>query len=103
MSQKDMGAAVTLLRGELGARVTQCGLGRGLLLYQVATSSISRLATVEMGRKLGRGELGPHLTQCRLGQGLLSTKWHLDPCSRLAAIDIDRKLGGSAPFSGDRF
>jgi len=33
-----------------------------------------RLATVDMGRKLGAvpllGELGPHLTQCGLGQGL---------------------------------
>jgi len=33
----------------------------------------SRLATADMGQKLGRGcvpfwgELGPHLTQCRLG------------------------------------
>jgi len=53
MSQKDMGAAVTLLRGELGARVTQCGLGRGLLLYQVATSSISRLATMDIVQNLG--------------------------------------------------
>jgi len=40
----------------------------------------SRLATIEMGRKLGRGlrslfgkgerERGPHLTQSRLGRGL---------------------------------
>jgi len=33
-----------------------------------------RLATIDMGRKLGAvpllGELGPHLTQCGLGQGL---------------------------------
>ena len=39
------GAAVLLSRVELGPRLTQCGLGRGLLLYQVAT--------VDMGRKLG--------------------------------------------------
>ena len=37
-----------------------------------------RLATIDMGRKLGAvrhfggGELGPHLTQCGLGQGLPS-------------------------------
>jgi len=36
----------------------------------------SRLATIDMGQKLGalppfeEGELGPHLTQCRLGRGL---------------------------------
>jgi len=38
-----------------------------------------RLATIDMGRKLGgaalppflgKEELGPHLTQCRLGRGL---------------------------------
>ena len=33
-----------------------------------------RLATIDMGRKLGScaplGELGPHLTQCCLGRGL---------------------------------
>jgi len=35
-----------------------------------------RLATVDMGRKVGAAvalsveELGPHLTQCRLGRGL---------------------------------
>ena len=30
-------AAVPLLGGELGPRVTQCGLGRGLPSYQVAS------------------------------------------------------------------
>ena len=34
------GAAVPLLRGELGPHLTQCGLGWGLLPYQVASSSI---------------------------------------------------------------
>jgi len=37
----------------------------------------SRLATIDMGRKVGAavvlfGELGPHLTQCGLGRGLPS-------------------------------
>jgi len=36
-----------------------------------------RLATIDIGRKLGRfcpfgGELGPHVTQCGLGRGLSS-------------------------------
>jgi len=47
-------AAVPLSRGELGPRLTQCGRGRGLLPYQVASSSIlSLLATIDMGRNLG--------------------------------------------------
>jgi len=39
-------------------------------------SPSNRLATTDIGRKLGEcaplgeGELGPHLTQCRVGQGL---------------------------------
>jgi len=49
-----------------------------------------RLATIDMGRKLGDcaplGELDPHVTQCRLGRGLP------DPCSRLAEVDMGRKL-----------
>ena len=68
----------------------------------------NRLATVDIGRKLGGavpllgvGELGPHLAQCGLGPGLSPyqlTKWHLNPSSRLATIDMGRKLGGCAPF-----
>jgi len=53
--------------GELGSRLTQHGLGRGLLQYQVAFTSIHPFATIDMGRKLGAvpflgGQLGPHLT-----------------------------------------
>jgi len=39
-------------------------------------SPSSRLATMDIGRKLGgcahlgEGQLGPHLTQCRVGRGL---------------------------------
>jgi len=36
--------------GDLGPRLTQCGLGRGLLMYQVASSSIQ---PIDMNRKLG--------------------------------------------------
>jgi len=38
--------------GQLSPRLTQGGLGRGLLPYQMASSSI-RLATIDIGRKLG--------------------------------------------------
>jgi len=76
MGQKEGRAAVPLSQGELGPRLAQRGLGRGLLPYQV-TSSVhpsSRLATIDTGQKLGgegppfrQGGLGPHLTQSRLG------------------------------------
>ena len=54
-----------------------------------------RLATIDMGRKVGavslwgRGEeLGPHLTQCGQGRGLgyLCAKFHLDPSNRLNGL-----------------
>ena len=63
-----------------------------------------RLATIDMGRKLGRlspfylGELGPHLTQCRLSRAYFPTNWHLDPSSHLATIDMGRKLEAVSPF-----
>jgi len=57
----------------------------------------SRLATTDMGRKLGE-ELGPHLTQCRRVEAYLHTKWHLGLSNRLAAIDVGRKLGDCVPF-----
>ena len=55
-------AAVPLSRGELGPRLSQCGLGRGLLLYQVASSIYPAVWPQDMGRKLGgcaafRGQL----------------------------------------------
>jgi len=52
MGRKEEGAAVPLRGGELGPRLTQCGLGRGLLSYQVASSSIQPFGH-SMGRKLG--------------------------------------------------
>ena len=78
-------AEASMPASEVGPRLIQCGLGRGLLPYQVAPSSnqwhldaSSRLATIKMGRKLGAcplfggGKLGPHLAQCGLDQGLTS-------------------------------
>ena len=71
------GAAVPLSRslGELGPRLTECGLGRCLLPYQVASSSIQPFGHNRYEPKTGdcaplRGQLRPHLTQRRLGRGL---------------------------------
>ena len=51
-----------------------------------------RLATIDVGRKVGRGccgwgsPLSHHLTQCGWAEAYLFTKWHLDPSNRLATI-----------------
>jgi len=63
-------------RGELGLRVIQCGLSRGLLPYQVVSLPIQPFGHNRHEPKTGgscapfRGELRPHLTQRRLGRGL---------------------------------
>jgi len=84
--------------GELAFHRTQCGLGRGLPPYQVASGSIqsfghyrNRPKLGEYAPFLGRG-LGPHLAQCGLDH---RANCHLDPSSRLATIYM-----GSAPFLG---
>jgi len=48
---KREGAAVPLSRGELGPHLTQCGLGQGLLPYQVASSSIQQFGHSRDGSK----------------------------------------------------
>jgi len=93
-------------RGGWSSRLTQCGLGRGLLPYEVASSSIHPLGHNRHGPKTGgcaplRGAAntttsnttlpGPRFTSVPSG--------HLDSPSRLATIDIGRKLdGGYALF-----
>jgi len=76
---KRWGATVPISRGggELGLRLTECGLGRGLLTYQVASSYIQPYDYSRHGPKIGWGlclffwgELGAHLTQSRLDRGL---------------------------------
>ena len=49
-------------RGELGPRLIQCGLGRAAEVYfrtKWRLHPSSRLATIEMGRKLERGAPSP--------------------------------------------
>ena len=69
--------------------------------------SSSRLATINLNRKLGAvpllgGAATPSNTKSpRLTDVYLRTKWHLDTSSRLATIDMGQKLGGvGVPFSG---
>jgi len=98
---KRVGVALPLSRGELGPCLTQCGLGRGLLPYQVAwhLHPFSHLATINMGQNwVGAvpffcgGTWVPSNTVA-WAEAYLHTKWHLDPCSRLATIEMGRKLG----------
>jgi len=107
--------------GELGPHLTQCGMGRGLPLYPVSSSSIKPFGYNRHGPKIagmgavplfGGGELGPHLTQCRLGRGLTPTVLPsgilihraILPPQTWAAVYMDTgfwKVGGCcAPFHG---
>jgi len=71
--------------GELGPHLGQRRLGR--------------MATIDMGRKLGggcafflRGSGSPSNTVA-WAEAYLNAKWHLSPSSRLATTDTGRKLG----------
>jgi len=70
------GIAVPLSQGELDPRLTQSGWAEVYFRTKWRLYPSSRLATIDMGRKLGGGcalflgELGRHLTQSRLGRGL---------------------------------
>jgi len=59
-----------------------------------------RLATIDMGQKLGGGvcpggELGPYLTQCSLGRNLPSWQvsfWSIQPfCHNTPSLQTDRQ------------
>jgi len=73
--------------GGLGPHLTQCGQGRGLPPYQVASWSIQPFCYNRHGPKIGgcvplRGGLGLHLTQCSLGRGLPPyqvASWSIQP------------------------
>jgi len=55
MGPKEGGCCAPFAReGELGLRLTQCGLGRGLLPYQVASSFIQQFNHNRHGPKTGR-------------------------------------------------
>jgi len=85
----------------LRPHLTHRRLGRGLPPYQVAyLDPSSRLATTDMGQKLGTGAvpffLGswvPIEHKVAWAEAYLHTKWHLSPSSRLSTTDIGQKLG----------
>jgi len=52
---RKLGEAVSLLGKELGTHITQRRLGRGYLRTKWHLDPSSRLATIDMGRKLGGG------------------------------------------------
>ena len=93
--------------GELGPRLTQCGLGQGLLPYQVASSSIQPFGHNRHGPKIGWGAVPffwgrwvPINHKVAWAEAYLRNKWHLDPSSHLATIDMCLKLGCFALFLG---
>jgi len=93
------GGLVYPFRGELGPHLIQCGLGRGLLPHQVASSFIQPFG--HMNRKLGAmpilgGNCDPILHNVAWADVYLRTKWHPDPFSRLAIIHMGQKLGRGA-------
>jgi len=63
-----------------------------------------RLATIDMGRKLGCvllwEELDPMQYNVDWAEAYLRTKWHLDSSSRLATTDMGRKLGRLCTLRG---
>jgi len=73
---KSGGGLLCPFLGELRPRLIQCGQVRGLYLHtKFHLDQSSRLATMDMGGKLGvcalfRGELGPRLTQSGRGRGI---------------------------------
>jgi len=96
------------LRGELGPRLMQCGLGWRLRPYQVASSSIQLFATIDMNRKMGGcatfrgGSCDPISDNVAWANVYLCTKCHFHPSSCLATIDLGQKLGDLPLLGGGK-
>jgi len=90
-------------------------MGRALLPYQVASSSIQPFGHNRHEPKTGgcapfRGSCGAvplfggAATSCNTTSpgpsftSVVGTKWHLDPSSRLATIDMGQTLAAAVPF-----
>jgi len=81
-----------------------------LLVYLNKSSAVAemgnRLATTDMGRKVGavlplsmEGAGSPYNTVA-WAEAYLRTKWHLDPSSRLATTDLGLNWGAVSLFAG---
>jgi len=90
---------VPLSGGGAGPYLIQCGLGRDLPPYQVASWSIQPFGHNRHQPKMGgcapfgEGELGPHLTQCGRGQGLPPcpvSSWSVQPFGHNTPTFTDR-------------
>jgi len=81
--------ALCPFRSELGPRLIQCGLGRGLLRTKWRLHPSSRLATINIGQKLGGGGCAlcsggswvPIEQKVAWAEAYLRTKCHLSPSS----------------------
>jgi len=95
------GGELCPLCGNLDFHATQCGLGRGLPSYQVASWSIQPFGQNRHGPNFFEGGVaGSNLTQCRLGQGLplyQLASWSIQPFGHNT---YGPKIGGLCPFVG---
>ena len=90
-----------------GIRLIYCGLGRGLLPYQVASSSIQLFGHNKHGPKIGWGRVclfsrwrwDPIKHKVAWAEAYLHTKWHHRASSRLATTDLAENWG-LCPFRG---
>jgi len=93
MGPKEGGGLLCPFRGRSYPRLTQCGLGRGLLPYLVA-SFIQPFGHNKHGPKLGGAVpifLGSWISieqKVARGDAYFNTKWHLSSFSRLATTEI---------------
>jgi len=92
---------------ELGPRLTQSRLGRGLPPYEVASSSIQPFGNNRRAKNwmkgcafFSGGSWVPIEHKVAWAEVYLRTKCHLNPSSRLATADIGRRLGRLCPFRG---
>ena len=88
---RKFGGSAPFGAGGLGPHLTQCGLGRGLPLYQVASCSIQPFGHNRHGPKIGgcpfwgRGAVSPSNSVAGV-EAYLCAKFHLDPSNGLATI-----------------
>jgi len=99
---QELGALPPLWGRELGPHITQCRLGRGLPLYQVASWSIHQQTWAENWGGLcllfrERWGWVPIKHNVAWAEAYVHTKWQLDASSRLATIEMGRGDGAGSP------